>query len=227
MGHDALLVTPQPRDDQVFAIGGGEVAESVDTPLDAQEAASLDVVVEQRAGVSSIGGLGRGEVPVLGRSERVEGCPSRFRHAEMLSQAERLCKAGYGLSRTQPHLICGFAICMNSATFSPSQTGPGRPRKFYRRMPSPTTHFGPFELRFGGADCFSQGADLGGGSGRRVEALPRFWAVVCSIAGRPNGGTRWRWFGRRPVVESPEPAQKEVSQLRPAVNTRSTVTVSS
>jgi hypothetical protein len=83
MRHDASLAAPEPRDDEVFVVGGGKVAKSVDSTVDPQEPAGVQVVVEQAARVAGALRLGRREVAVLRGGEGEEGGPVGCGHAQM------------------------------------------------------------------------------------------------------------------------------------------------
>ena len=66
MRDDTASVGPQPRDDEVFALAGGELDEAVDAAAHTCEPTTTQVVSDQLLRVPGVRGLLRREEPLLG-----------------------------------------------------------------------------------------------------------------------------------------------------------------
>jgi hypothetical protein len=95
--EDALLLTPEPEDDQVFMLACRVVREAVDASAGALQASLLHVMGQERQRVAGLLRLPRGDVAPLPGGDFIELSPMGWTramglHARMLNPVEHSCK---------------------------------------------------------------------------------------------------------------------------------------
>jgi hypothetical protein len=76
---DAGALGPEPDDDELLVLLGGEVDQAVDTAADAGDASGPDMVTQELRRVPDLGRLPGGEVAGLTGGRLEETVPSRMR----------------------------------------------------------------------------------------------------------------------------------------------------